>query len=252
MPPASPCGPQRPLAHLGIEPPLWSCGHSQTAWLGLSPSWHRRQRRQRATARVYLRAHFAPFSPRSVAAATCIARHHGSTRPRTAAQPEDNWSIGGSMTWVCCLCAASNRSRLVCWRCGSTEEGLVKVGMLKPTQIWGWGTDHRISRGCHLTLTLVVRVYRATPCAVRPYSLLGLQGFCNQKAYDFHFSPLVGAMGKGKLLVTVAHMGRAAVQAGPLHGSSSSSALEPQPRNNAQWPRKVCTIVPVWLPTTGW
>ena len=139
MPPASPCGPQRPLAHLGIEPPLWSCGHSQTAWLGLSPSWHRRQRRQRATARVYLRAHFAPFSPRSVAAATCIARHHGSTRPRTAAQPEDNWSIGGSMTWVCCLCAASNRSRLVGWRCGSTEE--------EARQSWNAQTDANLGKG---------------------------------------------------------------------------------------------------------
>ena len=66
-----------------------------------SPAWHRRARRKRAAARIYLRRYFTSGSPRSMRAAARIMQHHGSRLPKPAAGAIE-------MHWRCVSCGMDN------------------------------------------------------------------------------------------------------------------------------------------------
>ena len=68
-----------------------------------------------------------------------------------------NWSIGGSMTWVCSLSAASNRSRLVCWVWFHRGGGSSKLECSNRRKSGEGKQTTGFLVGCHLTLILVVK-----------------------------------------------------------------------------------------------
>ena len=88
---------------------------------GPAPSWHRRLRKQRARARLFLNARFRLGSPRSLDATQLIWDHHGRHLPWEVRQQLLRRASGSGlfidMAWVCEWCNTSKWQRPAhCWR----------------------------------------------------------------------------------------------------------------------------------------